>query len=72
MNIKIKDIEIAKEQVLEYIKITGGRKSFLIEDYKQSKTMTADEFIYIGDNLEKLLKKFNIKINKKAHFSFWE
>lgn len=49
-------MEIKKEEIIDYLKATNNKKSYLIVDYKKTR-LTANKFIYIADNLEELRKK---------------
>lgn len=49
-------MNVRKEEIMEYLKATNNKKSYLIEDYEKTK-MPATKFIYIADHLDELRKK---------------
>lgn len=54
-------MEVKKEEIIDYLKATNNKKSYLIEDYEKTQ-MTATKFIYIADHLEELRKKVKNEI----------
>lgn len=52
-----KQMKITEEQLKEYLRATNGKKSYLIEDYKKcNEKISINEFIYISDCFEKIIK----------------
>ena len=52
-------MEISKEKVNEYIQATEGKQSYRVDDFRKTKKLTVEEFIYIADHLNELRKGEN-------------
>ena len=50
-------MKITEDQLNDYLKATHKKKSYLVEDFKKTKLLKIDEFIYIADNFEGLINK---------------
>jgi hypothetical protein len=50
-------IEITEEKFKKYINATDGKKSYSFVDCEKS-GLTANEFIYIADNINELKEKY--------------
>ena len=51
-------MNITKEQLEDYLKATGGKRSYLVAEWQKTRLLKVEEFIYISDHLKELKEKW--------------